>query len=154
MRTILLSLKPDVYDNVKKGRKIYEHRKVFPNETIKAYIYISRPVQALAGVMILGNRTALNEWKKKYCYDGDAQKRINEYLKKYKFAMEIQEFQDTTQIQLKKIKNDFPKFVIPQMYYFIDDTDLLKYLEEKLIPVGNLIKHEFQIIDSRKICVC
>lgn len=56
MRTVLLSLKPEVFQNVQSGKKIYEHRKVFPDEPVIAYIYISRPVQELAGVMYLGKR--------------------------------------------------------------------------------------------------
>ena len=34
MRTMLLSFKADVYKRVLSGEKIYEHRKVFPNEPI------------------------------------------------------------------------------------------------------------------------
>ena len=41
MRTMLLSLREDVYKRVLSGEKIYEHRKVFPDEPVKAYIYIS-----------------------------------------------------------------------------------------------------------------
>ena len=37
MRTMLLSFKADVYQKVITGEKIYEHRKVFPDEPIKAY---------------------------------------------------------------------------------------------------------------------
>lgn len=41
MRTMLLSLREDVYKRVLSGEKIYEHRKVFPDEPVKAYIYMS-----------------------------------------------------------------------------------------------------------------
>ena len=41
MRTMLLSLRPDVFDNVASGNKIYEHRKVFPDELIKAYVFVN-----------------------------------------------------------------------------------------------------------------
>ena len=152
MRTMLLSLRPDVYENVKTGKKIYEHRKVFPDEPIKAYIYVSRPVQALAGVMILGNRTNINEWKETYSDDRDAQIRITEYLERHQYAMEIQEFQDTSQIPLAEIKAVFPKFLIPQMYYFIDKTDLLEYLEKHLVPMGEKVIHTFDSITSDQIC--
>lgn len=79
MRTMLLSLKPEVFKNVQSGVKIYEHRRVFPDEPVKAYIYVSRPVQALAGVMYLGNKTNIEDWKEKYRDDAEAQERINEY---------------------------------------------------------------------------
>lgn len=66
MRTVLLSLKPEVFQNVASGDKIYEHRKVFPDGPVIAYIYISRPVQELAGVMYLGNKKEIVEWKETY----------------------------------------------------------------------------------------
>lgn len=153
MRTMLLSLRPDVYENVRTGKKIYEHRKVFPNEPIKAYIYVSRPVQALAGIMILGNRTNIIDWKTLYSDDDKAQVRINEYLERHQYALEIQEFQDTSQIPLSEIKTVFPKFLIPQMYYFIDETGLLDYLEKHLVPNGEKIIHSFEDITSDQICV-
>lgn len=64
MKTLLLSLKPEVFKNVLSGEKIYEHRRVFPNEPVIAYIYVSRPVQALAGIMCLGNKKNIVDWKK------------------------------------------------------------------------------------------
>lgn len=45
-----------------------------------------------------------------------------------------------------------PGFVVPQMYYFIDDSELLKYLEKELIKEGEIIKHKFDRIKSNQIC--
>ena len=39
MRIMLMSLRDDVYRKVLSGEKIYEHRKVFPDEPVKTYIY-------------------------------------------------------------------------------------------------------------------
>ena len=66
MRTMLLSLKADVYQKVLSGEKIYEHRKVFPDEPIKAYIYVSKPTKSICGIMFLSNKTSLLDWKEKY----------------------------------------------------------------------------------------
>ena len=41
MRTMLLSFKADVYKRVITEEKIYEHRKVFPDEPVLAYLYVS-----------------------------------------------------------------------------------------------------------------
>lgn len=153
MRTMLLSLKPEVFQNVKSGTKIYEHRRVFPDELIKAYIYISRPIQALAGIMYLGNKTNIEDWKEKYKDDADAQKRIDEYLKHFKVVMEIQKFQNTSSIALEDIKKVFPNFLIPQMYYYLDDHPLLQYLNDNLVPIGEPITHTFENITSDQICV-
>ena len=153
MRTILLSLKPDVFQNVATGVKIFEHRKVFPDEPIKAYIYVSRPVQELRGIMILENKTSLCDWKTMYSYDKDAVKRIEEYSKNYRVAMQITKFQDTSAISFTDIKDKFPKFLIPQMYYYLDGLPLLDYLEKNLMEVGAPITHSFKEITSDMICV-
>jgi hypothetical protein len=153
MKTILLSLKPGVFQNVQSGKKIYEHRRVFPNEPVKAYIYISRPIQALSGIMYLGNKVYIEEWKEKYKEDADVQIRIEDYLKHHKVAMEIQRFQNTSLIELMDLKTDFPNFLIPQMYYYLDDHPLLQYLENNLVPIGEPITHTFENIKSEQICV-
>lgn len=56
MRKMLLSFKADVYKKVLSGEKTYEHRKVFLNEPIEAYLYVSAPVKAIVGIMHLDNR--------------------------------------------------------------------------------------------------
>jgi len=152
MRTILLSFKPQIYKKVVTGEKIYEHRKVFPNDTIKAYLYISAPIKAVAGVMYLNNKTPIEKWKNEYSYDKEAMKRIEKYLKFHKYAMEITSFQDTNKITLEQLRTDLPGFVVPQMYYFIDGTQTLSYLEKNLVPCGEIITHDFSNITSEQIC--
>lgn len=152
MRTILMSLKKDVYDRVLSGEKIYEHRKVFPAEPVKAYIYVSTPIKAICGIMYLNNKTSLLDWKKKFNYDSDAIKRIDSYLKNYKFGMEITRFENTNAIPLDKLRNDLSKFIVPQMYYFIEDSELLSYLETNLIPDGTVVTHLYDNITSDMIC--
>lgn len=153
MRTLLLSLKPEVFQTVLSGEKIYEHRRVFPDGPVKAYIYISCPVQALTGILYLGNKVNIIDWKEKYKDDMDTQVRIDKYLKHHKVAMEIQKFQNTTSIELSEIRKEFPKFLIPQMYYYLDGLTLLDYLEEQLKPIGDPITHSFENIKSNQICV-
>lgn len=152
MRTILLSFKADVYQKVISGEKIYEHRKVFPDEPIKAYLYVSAPVKAVVGIMHLNNKTEIEGWKEKYSYDEKAVGRITKYLQHHKYAMEIVDFQDTNKIPLELLRVDLPGFVVPQMYYFIDETPLLCYLKQNLIPRGEKIVHDFSNITSDQIC--
>ena len=59
MRTMLLSFKADVFDRVVSGEKIYEHRKVFPDEHIEAYLYVSTPRKVITGIMHLSNRVEI-----------------------------------------------------------------------------------------------
>lgn len=152
MRKMLLSFKADVYERVLSGEKIYEHRKVFPDELIEAYLYVSNPIKAIVGIMHLGNKTSIEGWKEKYSYDQAAVRRIDEYLKQHKYAMEIQTFQNTNKISLYKLREDLPGFVVPQMYYFIDDSPLLEYLEKNLVAEGEMLVHDFSDIRSDMIC--
>lgn len=152
MRTMLLSLKENVYKRVLSGEKIYEHRKVFPNEPVKAYLYVSSPMKAICGVMYLSNKTSLLEWKEKYKDDADCMKRIDEYLIHYKFAMEINRFENTNAIPLEKLRTDLTKFIVPQMYYFIENSELLDYLEKNLVPDGKVVTHTYENITSDMIC--
>ncbi len=152
MRTMLLSFKADVYKRVITGEKIYEHRKVFPDEPVLAYLYVSAPVKAIVGMMRLENKTSIENWKIKYSYDPDAVSRIDAYLEDYKYAMEITEFQETNSIALEELRVDLPGFVVPQMYYYIDDSELLNYLEVNLKPIGKKIVHDFSDISSDLIC--
>ena len=66
--------------------------------------------------------------------------------------MEILSFQKTNMILLEKIRNDLEKFIVPQMYYHIDDSKLLAYLEKNLYSYGDVIQHNFEIISSNDIC--
>ena len=152
MRTILLSFKADVFQRVLTGEKLYEHRKVFPNEPIEAYLYVSAPIKSIKGIMYLDHKTDIEDWKEKFSYDVAAQKRIEEYLKHHRYAMEIEAFQNTTAIPLQRLRRDLPSFIVPQMYYFIDGTELLAYLKANLEPIGERIVHDFSDIKSDQIC--
>lgn len=152
MRTVLLSFKADVHKKVLSGEKIYEHRKVFPDEPIRAFLYVSTPIKAITGIMHLRNKTSLEEWVKTYSYDKKAVQRINEYLKHYRYAMEITDFQNTNMIPLEKLRQDIPGFVVPQMYYFIDNSFIFEYLDKNLHAKGELITHTFDGITSDMIC--
>lgn len=149
---MLLSFKPNVYDKLASGIKNFEHRKVFPNEPIKAYLYVSYPVCAITGILYLGKRHSIAEWRNIYSYDEPALKRIDEYLKTQNYAMEILEFHETSKISLQRLREDMEKFVVPQMYYYLDGLQLLDYLEEHIVPTGKIVKHEFSNICADDIC--
>lgn len=152
MRHMLLSFKADTFKRVTSGEKIFEHRKNFPDEEVIAYLYVGKPIQAVVGIMYLNNRENLLDWKEKYSYDRDACRRIDEYLKHYRYVMQIQKYQHTNMIFLKKIKQDIPKFNIPYMYYYLDGTPLLGYLVKNIKPEGKEIVHCFDNITSEQIC--
>lgn len=152
MRTMLISFKPYVYDKIKAGTKIYEHRAVFPDEPIKAYMYISSPVKAITGILYLSNKQYLSDWKDKYNNNPEAVKRIDEFMQLNKVVMQIDEFRETNAIPLETLRVDLDKFVVPQMYYYLDGTPLLEYINSNINETGFVIKHDFSNITSNDIC--
>ena len=132
MRTMLLSFKPSVYEKIKFGIKVFEHRRSFPNEPIKAYMYVSSLVCAITGIIYLGKRHVLRDLELEFASDENAVERIKKYSESYNYAMEIVEFQETTEISLSQLKNDIEGFIVPQMYYYLDGKPLLAYIEDKL----------------------
>ena len=154
MKTILLSLKAPVFNNVHSGKKIFEHRKCFPDEPIKAYIYVSSPVKAISGILYLSNKTSLHDLRKKYEFDQSCVSRIDDYLNRgYQYVMQIDKYIATNEIKLDCLRKELSKFVVPQMYYFIDNTDLLTYLNNNLLNTGYEINNTFDHITSNMICI-
>ena len=150
---MLMSFKPSVYENILNGTKIFEHRRSFPDEPIKAYMYVSSPVCAITGILYLGKRHNLADWEKEYGYDLEAIERIKKYETDYRYAMEISQFYETTKIELNQLRNELTKFVVPQMYYYLDDSELLSCLESHLKNTGKCIEHNFDTIQSSQVCV-
>ena len=154
MRKMLLSFKPSVYKNIYAGVKIFEHRRNFPNEPIMAYMYVSKPVRAITGIVYLNNRHKLIDWEQDFDHDSEALQRIADYRKLYRYAMEIAEFQETNTISLDDLKRDLPRFVAPQSYIYLDNNpDLLKYIEDRIVEQGINVKHDFSVITSDQVCV-
>ena len=153
MRKILLSFKPEVYEKIKSGKKKFEHRRNFPDEPIMAYMYVSAPVKAIKGIVYLGNRHLLSDWKEEFKNDKEAVIRIKKYQELYRYAMEIDEFQDTTEISLGDLRRDIPGFVAPQMYIYLDGTELLEYIESNLKMIDLQVEHSFERIEACQVCV-
>ena len=152
MKTILLSMQPYWFEKVYSGEKIYEYRNKFANEEVKAYIYVSKPVQAIKGILILGKRESLYEWREVYKNNVDVLKRINIYDKgKNRYAMQIKCVYHTSEISLAAIRKEFPEFIIPQSYYYIDNSDLLSHLNKSLV-LEDVINSSFETISENEIC--
>lgn len=152
---MLLSFRPDVYEKIKSGVKIFEHRRNFPDEPIMAYMYVSSPVKAITGVVYLGKRHCLSDWLEYYKEDSNAVIRIKEYMETYhyRYAMEIDRFQETLQISLDDLRKNVPGFVAPQMYIYLDGTELLEYIESNLKMTDLQVEHSFERIEACQVCV-
>ena len=153
MKTILLSMQPFWTEQIMSGNKIYEYRNKFANQELLAYLYVSKPIQEISGIIRLGKRELLSDWKELYKDDRKVIARIEDYQqRKNKYAMPVLSFQRTTGIKLNVIKEMFPDFLIPQSYYYLDNLPLLDYIEKHIYLEGEPGIHNFDSIDKDEIC--
>lgn len=154
MRSIFLSFSPEWYPYIENGKKIYEHRKRFCNEPVIAYLYVGLPVQKIVAILELGQREEITNWLERYKEDPAAIKRIEDCLKRNRYAMEIKTIQFIEPIPIKTIIDEFPKFHIPQSYFYLDNKpEIFNFLKGKIVPKGNKIVNDFSKIKSTDICM-
>ena len=67
--------------------------------------------------------------------------------------MEIERFQETSQISLDDLRKNVPGFVAPQMYIHLDGTELLEYIESNLKMADVKVEHSFERIEACQVCV-
>lgn len=53
---------------------------------------------------------SLSDWRDEFKNDKDAVARIEKYQESYRYAMEINEFQETTEIPIDNLRRDIPGF--------------------------------------------
>lgn len=153
MSTILLSFEADWFKKLESGEKKFEYRKHFPKGKTTVYFYVSQPIKAITGKAIFGERESLLDWKERY--QGRPQEvvdRIEEMLEDCRYAMPMYSFQATTKIPLDQLREDIPDFVVPRMYYYLDDLPLLDYLEKKLVPISKIATYTFDNLTDDDIC--
>lgn len=136
MKKILLSLKPNWYDEIMSGKKIFEYRNRFCEDEVIAYLYVSRPAMEIKGVLELGSRRSLSESIDLYGHDIDLIEIMKNQQVKHKYAIPIKSYQQTTVISLEELRYEFNGFMPPQMYYNLDGTKLLEFIDGNLTLVG------------------
>lgn len=154
LRKMLLSMKPFWFDKVMSGEKIYEYRNRFPNEEIEAYVYVSNPVKAIAGILYLAPRIELTEWLSMYSDEEQTKSKIEEYLKKNKYAMPIKATQKIKYISLEEMKSSVEKFIIPESYYYLENYKAIaETIERKVKYDGDQRVTEIKRFqDKNEIC--
>lgn len=153
MSTILLSFEPDWFYKLETGEKKFEYRKHFPEGQTTVYFYVSQPVKAITGIAHFDVREKLEDWKVKYAdRPQEVCDRIEDFSSDCRFAMPLLSFQPTNRIPLSQLQHDIPGFIVPRMYYYIDDSDLLLYLNRNLVPQGPALHHTFETIADNDIC--
>lgn len=153
MSTILLSFEPEWFHMLEKGIKKFEYRKHFPRDKTTAYFYVSSPEKVITGVASFGARERLTDWLVKYSdRPQNVKERIADFSMDCNWAVPVLSFQKTTAISLDQLRNDLPGFVVPRMYYYIDGTDLHKYLLANLQAVSPLLINSFTVVSDDEIC--
>lgn len=154
MKKILLSMQPFWKEKIMSGEKIYEYRTRFLDEEVIAFLYVSTPVCGIAGVLHLGKKILLEDWKKEYSESADIVERVVEYEKRNnKVAMPVISYQETELITRKKLDQMLEKFVVPQSYYYLkEDMELTRYLEQNIRYIGEKGQNDFSCLNYDDIC--
>lgn len=151
---MLLSLKLEIFELIRSGKKIFEYRHQFFTEPIGAYLYISKPIQKIVGYIEFDKRIELKDWKNKYKDNIEVSKRIDDYISRnYKYAMPINKFKMTTEIPLNDLRKDLEKFIIPESYYYLDNfIELKEYIEKNIDFTNEVVENNFQLVTDENIC--
>ena len=143
MRTMLLSFKPEWYNRIKEGSKIFEYRRTFPDEEILAYMYVSSPMKMIVGKIHLGRKIDINTWKEEYKEDEQVCERIDDFLS----------FQMTKEIDLETLRKFNRNFICPQMYYYLENyPELFEFIKKNATDIGKPQVNSFENIGKEEIC--
>lgn len=128
----LMSFWPSVYERIKKGEKTIEFRRVFPKENNFAYMYVTKPVKAIKGIIYFGEKHTLGELKVIYKNNSNMLSQIENNPDSYRFGVDIIGFKEIESITLEELRNNVPTFVAPQSYLLLENNPLLaKYIEKR-----------------------
>lgn len=153
MKTLLMSFKPKWFEKIISGEKIFEYRSCFPDEEALVYMYVSSPQKQICGRIHLGKRIPLEKIKEDYFNNIDIIDRVNYYMENHRFAIPILSVEKTEAIKLEKLREDIKKFVVPQMYYDLDDRkELLNYIKYHAKVYGSILENNFDNLTNDDIC--
>ena len=153
MRKLLFSFSNYWFQYLNLGKMKFEYRKVLPAEETWVYYYVGKPVMAITGMAHYGSRESLKDWLTLYGSRSETVKnRILDYMTDCNYAVKIYEYIQTNRIPLQELRENVPGFNPPRMYYYIDNTPLLEYLENNVKPCGKKWEFSFDQILDKDIC--
>lgn len=154
MRTILLSFDEKWYPVLKSGEKIFEHRRKFCNEEVRAFLYLGKPRQQIVAEIGLGKRELLEDWLQQYQEEKEVADRISDFMRRNKFAMKVLWFKEIEPINIIEVQELFPELKIPISFHFLDKKpDALKWLDDNKHYTGYQIENGFSNVGRDNICV-
>lgn len=153
MKTMLLSIKPEWFNKIMDGSKIFEYRRTFPDEEIRAYMYVSTPMKQIVGKVHFGRRIDIHTWKEQYQAYAEVCERIEDFLTRHTYAMPVLSYQMTNAIDLLTLRQFDPKFVCPQMYYYLDKyPKLFEFIKNNATDIDVKKINSFADISKEDIC--
>ncbi len=153
MRTILLSFDEKWYPVLRSGEKKFEHRKKFCDEEVRAFLYLGKPRQQIVAEIGLSRRELLSDWLTQYHDDIEVVARIQDFMKRNKYAMKVLWFKEIEPIGIIELQKRYPELKIPISFHFLDrKPDVLKWLDDNKKYTGYQIENDFS--DIRNIDIC
>ena len=128
MRTILLSFDEKWYPALRNGDKIFEHRKKFCDEEVRAFLYLGKPRQQIVAEIGLSRRELLSDWLLQYQDDRDVVARIRDFMQRNKFAMKVLWLKEIEPISIIQLQEKYPELIkrIGSKYIQPNDVTLNK----------------------------
>jgi len=133
---ILMSLREEYFEQMKKYNKKFEYRTRYLKEPTTAFIYISKTKKSIVGKIDFGtpiidkseNISEIAENEHPGCYQ-----QMMKYLSAgVGYAIPVKKITLIEEVILEELTNKFPGFVVPQSYYILDKKpELLNYLLQK-----------------------
>lgn len=148
-----MSFWPSIYDKIQNQIKLIEYRRTFPNDCKYAYMYITKPVKAIGGIVYFGKKHNLYDWKKQYSNNTIISDRINSYIQSYRYGMEIIGFQKIKPITLDELRKNVEGFTAPQSYLLLENNKKLSdYVKNNTVKLGSFIENDLSNIFPEHIC--
>ena len=148
-----MSFWPNIYDKISKQIKLIEYRRNFPETCDSAYMYISKPVKAICGIIYFGKRHCIHDWETKYLHNPYITERIKSYKAKYRYGIEISAFQRIHPITLFELRKNIPSFFAPQSYILLKNNPVLEeYLNANTIFLDDKVTNILSNIFPDYIC--
>lgn len=152
--TPLMSFWPSVYERILKKEKLIEYRRRFPSNCTYAYMYISKPVKSICGIIYFGKLHSIADWKIEYQENETILKRIDSYSNSYNYGMEIVAVQQIEPIKLEELRRNIDGFTAPQSYLLLENNKKLKaYIESHTKYLGDRIENNLENIFPQHICI-
>lgn len=148
-----MSFWPSIYAQIEGQIKLIEYRRNFPDNCSFAYMYITKPVKSISGIVYFGKKHLIADWREEYKNDSEVMARIDTFNTSPRYGMEISGFQKTLPISLDDLRKNVPNFTPPQSYVLLENNKTLSdFIENNLVTIGEKINNDLSNIFPEHVC--